>query len=871
MTRDLPPPTRARSVVTLLWAASRRRAAGRARRQQEIMGRRRKNSDSVASLSRVIAVLVVCLVHAALGWFALRFARNASTVEVERGGRIAVSADNWSLLENLAARQNEVATRKRELAALTRPRFEDRQALIHAEQERERAWTRFVAGTRPSGRRPSGAVDEHHAKLERQFSEQGVSGFARVDDSLAGQLAQSRSAPMVIIPVLGLVLLCWMSMLVCQGEGLELDVQRRRHPMWEWLLSHPIRPAHAFYAELLSPLMANPVYISAPIFLWVIFGHLFGVGLGLLAALVVGLPVALATSSLNKALEVAALLRLGVRSRGALLGVLSWVGYVAMLLPFLTLQSDGIAIPLGRFGLWLSPFFPAWPVRALTFGWGAAPSLAEVAATWLGLAATLAALAVWATHRAIGGGLQAPSGGVGPAGSTVVGTRSWLGRDPLQRKELLWLLRDKGAVVQIVLIPLTIAATQAFNFRSLYRLTSMSWGSLCGIAIICGTYFLLVLGPRSLASEGAALWLSLTWPRGLEDLLKAKARLWSRVANFVVGGVLVVAGVLFPAAWWKIALVYCGWLLFSSTLALKSVSLVTAPSASGEPEPPNRARQWIAMIGTLAFGTGVVTGSWHIAIIGIVFSSLVAVAMWQGLRARLPYLFDPWSELPIPAPSLLHATVAIALVVESVGVLTGVALVIGGPSSLWVARTLGYGLAGAVGCMVTQGFLNARGVRLGDIVRWPGLAPRFKLSSGLALGVGAGLVLALLATGYTALLRFIPAARESLDEATKMDATYKGQWIWIFLLATVIAPLAEEYLFRGLLFRTLERELGDWRALVLSAAFFAIFHPPLAWIPVGCVGLVVAWLFRNTRHLLPSVACHMTYNATLVTIAHLTS
>ena len=67
----------------------------------------------------------------------------------------------------------------------------------------------------------------------------------------------------------------------------------------------------------------------------------------------------------------------------------------------------------------------------------------------------------------------------------------------------------------------------------------------------------------------------------------------------------------------------------------------------------------------------------------------------------------------------------------------------------------------------------------------------------------------------------------------------------LFVLAVVLAPLAEEYFFRGVLFRTLHRELGDWRALVLSAAFFAIFHPPLAWVPVACVGVLTAWLFRT--------------------------
>jgi membrane protease YdiL (CAAX protease family) len=863
--RDLPPPTPARSVVRLLWAAARRRAAGRARRQQEIMGRRsNKGADGLGTLGRIGVLLLVCGVHAALGWFGPRLARSTGPVEVERGGKIALAAQQWHLLDDLGARQNEVVARKQELAAKSNPRFEDRQVIIKAERARDDAMTRLVGDTKPTGRRLSSEeVAMHRTAVERQFAQQGAAGFARFDDSLENQLRKSRETPAVIVPIMGLVLACWLGLLICQGEGLELDVQRRRHPMWEWLLSHPIRPAHAFYAELLAPLMANPIYFAALLFPWVLLGSIFGGGPGFGAALCIGLPMAVVTSALNKSTETWALLRLGARTRGALLGLISWVGYVAMFVPLLTLQAEGLARPLARLGAWLEPWVPAWPVRALILGWGDTRSLSEVVISWWVVAAALGALALWVTQRATSHGLQAPSENGGPAGAQLLSVRSRFGARPLLRKELLWLIRDKSAVVQVILIPLTIAATQAFNFRGLYTMTTTSWSSVCGLAIICGTYFLLLLGPRSLASEGAALWLALTWPRGLEDLLKAKARLWSRVANAVVGVILVVTAVMFPAAWWKIALVGGGWLVFSSTLALKSVSLVTVPSSSGEPEPPNRARQWIAMVGTLAFGTGVVTGAWHVAVVGIVFSSLVAVAMWQNLRARLPYLFDRWSEQPVPAPSLLHATVGIALLVECIAVFMGIAGVMGGASALWLARALGYGIAGILGSVLMQKFLSERGVSVRDVLTWTGERRRFALPQSVALGACAGAGLAVCAALYVMALHWVPAARESLDEAAKFASSHAGAKPWILLIAVGFAPLAEEYFFRGLLYRTLDRELGDWRAVVLSAAFFAIFHPPLAWIPVAGLGLVTAWLFRNTRHLLPCVVCHMVYNATL--------
>src|SRR5262249_32598958 len=136
-------------------------------------------------------------------------------------------------------------------------------------------------------------------------------------------------------------------------------------------------------------------------------------------------------------------------------------------------------------------------------------------------------------------------------------------RDPLVRKELLWFWRDRGAVVQAILIPLTIALMQAYNLRGIAAHAMHAWHSLCGLAVICGTYFLLVLGPRSLVSEGPALWITLTWPRGLESLLKAKAFLWSLLASALVGAVMIYAMVKFPADAWKAALVAIGWCFFA--------------------------------------------------------------------------------------------------------------------------------------------------------------------------------------------------------------------------------------------------------------------------------------------------------------------
>ena len=86
----------------------------------------------------------------------------------------------------------------------------------------------------------------------------------------------------------------------------------------------------------------------------------------------------------------------------------------------------------------------------------------------------------------------------------------------------------------------------------------------------------------------------------------------------------------------------------------------------------------------------------------------------------------------------------------------------------------------------------------------------------------------------------------------------------MFLMAVCFAPFAEEYLFRGLLYRALDHEWDGWQAMAASAGFFAIYHPPISWLPVALVGLFNAWLFKRSGWLVPCVFVHAIYNAIIV-------
>jgi membrane protease YdiL (CAAX protease family) len=449
------------------------------------------------------------------------------------------------------------------------------------------------------------------------------------------------------------------------------------------------------------------------------------------------------------------------------------------------------------------------------------------------------------------------------------------GKDPVYRKELLWFARDRSALVQALLIPLTIAGVQLFNWRDLVAQAQSSWNIFCGAGVLFGTYLFSVLGPRSLASEGNALWIALTWPRGLESLLKAKARLWTLLSSAIVALVCCYAIYLFPASWWKIVLVGIAWVPFARSMAEKAVTLATVTSESGETQQVSAGRRWAVQLGMLTFSIGVLTAQWTLVVTGIVYSIVTAAAMWQNLRARLPYLYDPWSEtLPTP-PTLMHAMIAISVMVETSAVVSGFAALFG---SEWIAlaRAVMYGIIAGVVSVAVAMFLDGRGVPIAEIWSWrdsasnsaesgdwfalPAGSGNVPLSSSVLAGIGLGVLLGLFGQAYINVLHLFPSVAEILDRSDAQLAAIPHLRVSLLVMTVLIAPIAEEYLFRGLLYRALDREWGGWRAALGSAAFFAVYHPLLAWLPVGMLGLINSVMFKKTGRLAPAVAVHMVYN-----------
>jgi len=99
--------------------------------------------------------------------------------------------------------------------------------------------------------------------------------------------------------------------------------------------------------------------------------------------------------------------------------------------------------------------------------------------------------------------------------------------------------------------------------------------------------------------------------------------------------------------------------------------------------------------------------------------------------------------------------------------------------------------------------------------------------------------------------------------------TPTGLPLWIGLLAVVAAPVLEEFVFRGLIFRGLRRTTGPLLAVIGSAALFALVHPPLAVIPVFGLGVAAAIAFNQSKFLLAPILTHAVYNGCMLLFSRL--
>jgi len=130
----------------------------------------------------------------------------------------------------------------------------------------------------------------------------------------------------------------------------------------------------------------------------------------------------------------------------------------------------------------------------------------------------------------------------------------------------------------------------------------------------------------------------------------------------------------------------------------------------------------------------------------------------------------------------------------------------------------------------------------------------------LAAGLASGFAVFCLMTGVVWLLGGI-----TFDGFRPVGETQFADWLAI----GIFSGFMEETLFRGLLFRAVEKVSGSWIALAVTSAFFGlahIFNPDSSWFAALAIaveaGILLGAAYMLTRRLWLAVGMHAGWNFT---------
>lgn len=136
--------------------------------------------------------------------------------------------------------------------------------------------------------------------------------------------------------------------------------------------------------------------------------------------------------------------------------------------------------------------------------------------------------------------------------------------------------------------------------------------------------------------------------------------------------------------------------------------------------------------------------------------------------------------------------------------------------------------------------------------RFSGSFPLSILPALVLTSLGASIVI----VGIVLIVPMPDAYRQSM-----VDATENAPFLSVFVPLVIVAPLAEELFFRGLLFRDFLEQYSIKKSVWATAVIFSLFHlNPWQAIAALPLGLWFAWLVLRTGSIIPGILCHAIYN-----------
>jgi membrane protease YdiL (CAAX protease family) len=113
----------------------------------------------------------------------------------------------------------------------------------------------------------------------------------------------------------------------------------------------------------------------------------------------------------------------------------------------------------------------------------------------------------------------------------------------------------------------------------------------------------------------------------------------------------------------------------------------------------------------------------------------------------------------------------------------------------------------------------------------------------------------------TAIDQALHGSREQGLVPNHWEPSHASAFAANFVVVALIAPFAEELLFRGLGFSLLLPRLGPWPTIVTIGIAFGLYHGLVEALPeLALFGAALAWLRWKTGSVFPGMLAHATFN-----------
>ena len=718
--------------------------------------------------------------------------------------------------------------------------------------------------------------DAHVAAMVRQYHERGLDGFTdKRHHPVAnfmprlGAWNSTDGALQLSKTIGGILLLFFLTWLFLDFGTANQDLGKVDWTM-EWLFTMPVSSAGLFAAQLLGFAVTEPLMWCGawPVMITVFVSADWGWWSVLLGA-AVALYLSVLVASLRVVGETALHCSLAPPRLKNLQALFSVLGTCGLFLLVANIGDNAVsttcvawASRIPDAATWLPVVLPGTLPAFNTIGDVRNIVVAVMLASVIIVPCLAVAISAWLVR----GGLLTVSGAYTGkrivAGETAAAVRPPALLRGVTGKDLRLLLRDRNFLVQTLVVPVMVIGFQLVLHGGMIDAVRTQFQQAAVLAFAVGAYVLIATAMSALSVEGNSLWMLYTFPRDIAAILRRKTRLWAAVALVYTMIVLALCAWTNPhlkAGDAVFALLACAGVLVYAFIASGIGILATDPLETEVRRRVRPAMVQMYMILAAMYAHALYATSGWTRLVQLVLSILLSFALWQKVRDRVPFLLDPMAAAP-PSVSLSDGLIAALTFFVLQGILQ--IAFIGGGIAPGVALFVAFVIAGA--CVVALSFYVFWRAGMPGVLTSVGLqtsAGRKGIRKALGLGVIGGLGAGAFGAGYLRAVDWVPALHDLKVQTLKLPF---DPGIWLLVIAIGAAPIFEEFIFRGLVFRGLLRSTNAVLAIFGSAAIFAIVHPPISVVPVFVLGAVAAWTVYRSGQLISAITTHMIYNAVVV-------